>query len=133
MKILSVADPAAEAARLRKTTAISDSLLQDAREIMKSVAERGDPAVVGYTAKFDGVMLGSLKVTEQEIKQAYSQVTKEQVKAVRLMKERLAKSELAVLKRLKGIAVSSDGVRIDRVIKPVASVGCYIPHTARNR
>jgi histidinol dehydrogenase len=43
------------------------------------------------------------------------------------MKERLAKSELAVLKRLKGIAVSSDGVRIDRMIKPVASVGCYIP------
>ncbi|HXV46350.1 MAG TPA: histidinol dehydrogenase [Nitrososphaera sp.] len=127
MKILNVADPAAEAARLRKTAAISDSLLQDAREIMKSVAERGDSAVLDYTAKFDGVVLGSLKVTEQEIKQAYSQVTKEQVKAVRLMKDRLAKSELAVLKRLKGIAVSSDGVRIDRVIKPVASVGCYIP------
>ncbi|TLY06670.1 MAG: histidinol dehydrogenase, partial [Thaumarchaeota archaeon] len=39
----------------------------------------------------------------------------------------LAKSEMAVLKRLKGIAVSSNGVRIDRMIKPVASVGCYIP------
>jgi histidinol dehydrogenase len=127
MKILNVVDPAAEAARLRRTTAIPDSLLQDANAIMKSVAEHGDSAVLDYTAKLDCVRLDSLRVSEQEIKQAYSRVTKEQVKAVRLMKERLEKSELAVLKRLKGIAVSSGGVRIDRVIKPVASVGCYIP------
>lgn len=127
MKIINVAEPIAEAARLRKATAIPDSLLEDAKAIMKSVAEHGDPAILDYTAKFDGVRLDSLKVSRQEIKQAYSQVTKEQVKAVWLMKERLAKSELAVLKRLKGIAVSSNGVKIDRMIKPVASVGCYIP------
>lgn len=127
MKILDVADPAAEAARLRRATAIPDSLLEDAKAIMKGVAEYGDSAVLDYTAKFDGVRLDSLRVSEQEVKQAYRQVTKEQVKAVRLMKERLAKSEQAVLKRLKGIAVSSDGVKIDRMIKPVASVGCYIP------
>ena len=127
MKIIDVTEPAAEAARLRRATAIPDSLLEDARAIMKSVAERGDYAVIDYTAKFDGVRIDSLKVSGQELKQAYSQVTKEQVKAVKLMKERLAKSELAVLKRLKGIAVLSDGVKIDRIIKPVASVGCYIP------
>lgn len=127
MKIINVAEPIAEAARLRKATAIPDSLLEDAKAIMKSVAEHGDPAILDYTAKFDGVRLDSLKVSRQKIKQAYSQVTKEQVKAVWLMKERLAKSELAVLKRLKGIAVSSNGVKIDRMIKPVASVGCYIP------
>jgi histidinol dehydrogenase len=127
MKIIDVAEPAIEAARLRRATAIPDSLLEDARAIMKGVAEHGDSAVIDYTAKFDGVRLGSLKVSGQEIKQAYDEVTKEQVKAIKLMKERLAKSELAVLKRLKGIAVSSDGVKIDRTIKPVASVGCYVP------
>jgi histidinol dehydrogenase len=127
MKIINVSEPAAEAARLRRATAIPDSLLEDAKIIMKGVAEGGDSAVLDYTAKFDGARPGSLRVSDQEIKQAYGQVTKDQVKAVRLMKERLAKSELAVLKRLKGIAVSSDGVRIDRAIKPVASVGCYIP------
>jgi histidinol dehydrogenase len=127
MKIINVVEPAAEAARLRKITAIPDSLFQDAMAIMKGVAEHGDSAVVDYTAKFDGVRLDSLRVGESEMKQAYSQVTKEQVRAVKLMRERLAKSELAVLRRLKGIVVSSGGVRIDRMIKPVASVGCYIP------
>ncbi len=127
MKIIDVAVPVAEAARLRKATAIPDSLLEDTKSIMKGVLEHGDSAVLDYTSKFDGVRLDSLKVSAQETREAYRQVTKEQVKAVRLMKERLAKSELAVLKRLKGIAVSSDGVRIDRMVKPVASVGCYIP------
>jgi histidinol dehydrogenase len=128
MKIISVADPAAEAAGLRKSaTAISDVLIEEAKSIMKGVAEHGNAAVLDYTAKFDGVRLGSLAVSNEEIKQAYSQVTKEQVKAVKLMKEQLAKSELAVLKRLKGIALLSGGIRIDRQIKPVSSVGCYIP------
>src|ERR671925_1946776 len=128
MKIINVADPAAEAAGLRKSaTAISDALIEEAKSIMEGVAEHGDAAVLDYTAKFDGVTLGSLAVSNEEIKQAYSQVTKEQVKAVKLMKEQLAKSELAVLKRLKGIALLSGGIRIDRQIKPVSSVGCYTP------
>ena len=88
MKIISVADPAAEAAGLRKSaTAISDALIEEAKSIMEGVAEHGDAAVLDYTAKFDGVRLGSLAVSNEEIKQAYSQVTKEQVKAVKLMKE----------------------------------------------
>jgi len=127
MKLFKVALPSAEAARLRKATAITDSLLEDARAIMKGVAERGDPAVLDYTTKFDGVRLDSLRVTAEEVKQAYEQVTREQVKAVKLMKERLAKSEIAVLKRLRGITVLFEGVKIERMIKPVSSVGCYIP------
>jgi histidinol dehydrogenase len=127
MKTINVADPAAEASQLRKVTTIQDSLLEDTKTIMKGVAEHGDHAVLSYTSKFDGARLDSLRVSEQEIKQAYAQVTKDQINAVKLMKERLVKSELAILRRLKGMAVSSDGVRIDRMVKPVASVGCYIP------
>jgi histidinol dehydrogenase len=127
MKIIDVTDPASEAAQLRKATIIQDSLLEDAKAIMRDVAEHGDPAVLNYTSKFDGARLDSLRVSEQEMKQAYAQVTKDQIMAVKLMKQRLVKSELAILKRLKGMVVSSDGVRIDRMVKPVTSVGCYIP------
>lgn len=127
MKKIKVAEPAAEAARLRRAGAMPESIFVDAMAIMRDVAQHGDQAVLDYTAKFDGTRLGSILVSRQEIEQAYGQVTKEQIKAIRLMKERLAKSEVAVLKRLKGIAISFDGVRIDRVIKPVASIGCYVP------
>lgn len=127
MKIIHVADPASVPMQLRKATIIQESLLEDAKAIMRDVSEHGDPAVLNYTSKFDGARLDSLRVSEQEMKQAYAQVTKDQINAVKLVKQRLIKSELAILKRLKGIAVSSEGVRIDRMVKPVTSVGCYIP------
>jgi histidinol dehydrogenase len=128
MNIIYVTDPASEAAQLRKATIIQDSLLDYAKTIMKDVAEHGDPAVLAYTSKFDGVRLDSLRVTEQEMNQAYAHVTKDEIMAVKLMKQRLVKCELAILRRLKGMVVSSSGgVRIDRMVKPVTSIGCYIP------
>jgi histidinol dehydrogenase len=127
MRIINASEPAAEAARLRKLAAIPDSLLQDTKSIMKGVEERGDFAIIDYTAKFDGVRLESLQVSAEEIKQAYQQVNRDQVKAIKEMSYRLAKSEMTMLKRLKGIAVSSKGVEISRMVKPITSVGCYIP------
>ena len=127
MKIIHVADPASEATQLRKATIIQDSLLEYSKAIMRDVAQHGDPAVLNYTSKFDGARLDSLQVSEEEMKQAYAQVTKDEIMAVKLMKQRLVKSELTILKRLKGMVVSSNGVRIDRMVKPVTSVGCYIP------
>lgn len=127
MKVINVTEPALEAARLRRSAAISDSLLDQARTIMRDVAAGGDKALLGYTAKFDGVELAGLKVTEQEVKDAYGRVAKGQVKALRLMKARLERSERAILRRLRNITVKSEGVVIERAIQPVASVGCYIP------
>lgn len=128
MKVVNVAEPATEAAKLRKSTnAISDALMAQARAIMDDVSAHGDPAVIDYTAKFDGVKIDSLKVSKEEIEGAYERVTKEQVRALKLMKARLEKSELAVLRRLRNIRVRSEGVSIERAVQPVASVGCYIP------
>src|SRR5919197_4778472 len=100
MKIINVADPATEAAQLRRVTTIQDSLLEDTKTIMKDVAEHGDHAVLSYTSKFDGARLDSLLVNEQEIKRAYAQVKQAHIKEVQLMKERLVNSELAILRRL---------------------------------
>ena len=58
-------------------------------------------AVLNYTSKFDGARLDSLRISEQEMKQAYAQVTKDQIMAIKLMKQRLVKSELAILKTTK--------------------------------
>lgn len=127
MKVVNVAEPALSAAGLRKSVGVSDELMAQAVGIMRDVQEHGDSAVIDYTAKFDGVRLDSLAVTRQEIKDAYGRVTKDQVVAIKLMKARLEKSELAVAKRLRGIKVRSEGVVIERALAPVSSVGCYIP------
>lgn len=127
MKLLNVTEPASAAADLRKSVSVSSELMGRAVAIMRDVQEHGDAAVIDYTAKFDGVRLDSLAVSRQEIKDAYGKVTKEQVGAIRLMKARLEKSELAVARRLRGIKVKLEGVSIERATVPISSVGCYIP------
>ncbi|HEX6067683.1 MAG TPA: histidinol dehydrogenase [Nitrososphaera sp.] len=127
MKVVNVAEPALSAAGLRKSIGVSAELIAQAVGIMRDVEEYGDAAVIDYTAKFDGVRLESLAVTKQEIKDAYSRVTKDQVAAIKLMKVRLEKSELAVAKRLRNIKVRFEGVAIERALEPISSVGCYIP------
>ena len=76
MKIINVAEPAIEAARLRRATAMPESLFTDAMAIMKAVAEQGDSAVLDFTAKFDGSRPDSLLISRHEMKQAYDQVLK---------------------------------------------------------
>jgi histidinol dehydrogenase len=127
MKIINVTDPAAEAAGLRMAAAIPDALLQDTKAIMNLVAERGDAAIADYTAKFDGASVTLLRVTRKEVDKAYGAITVGQAKAIRLIRDRLEKTERALLKRLKGIEVSFEGVQIQRRLVPVSSVGCYVP------
>jgi histidinol dehydrogenase len=94
---------------------------------MNGVARGGDSALLSFAEKFDGARPEALRVTKQEVKESYRQVTAAQVRAIRLMKLRLEKSERALLKRLKGVVVSFDGVKIERQVTPVSSVGCYVP------
>jgi histidinol dehydrogenase len=129
MKIVDAKNAVDAARALRKSSiAISDQLMAQARAIMEDVRVHGDDALLNYTEKFDGVRLASARVSEQEVRDAYGKVSKGQVRAVKLMKARLEKSERAVMKRLRNnILVKSEGVRIERVVQPVASVGCYVP------
>jgi histidinol dehydrogenase len=69
-----------------------------------------------------------LRVTDKEIEDAYSKVSRKQVRSIRLIKDRLTRSETTVLKYFfKEIKTSSDGITINRLARPLRSVGCYIP------
>jgi histidinol dehydrogenase len=128
IKTIVIIDPRSDVAKLRNSiSSISDDLFQKTKSIMDDVAKYGDSALIDYTEKFDGVRLNSLKVTDEEIKKAYNNVTTEQVHSIKIMKERLIIGEKVLLKRLRGIVMSSDGVRVQRIVRPVSSVGCYIP------
>jgi histidinol dehydrogenase len=127
MKVIDVADPAADAAGLRKSAAVPEELVRSADEIMSGVARGGDSALLSYAEKFDGARPGALRVTKQETADAYKEISAAQAKALRLMKQRLEKGERALLKRLKGVVLSFYGVRIERQVIPISSVGCYVP------
>ena len=123
-----ITDGKTEAAKLRNSTgAISDSSIQNIKSIMDDVKRYGDSAIIKYTKKLDGVQLKTLKVTTEEIKQAYTAVSKGQIRSIAIMKKDLAKSERALLSRLNGMVISSNGIKLRRSVLPIPSVGCYIP------
>lgn len=123
-----ITDGKTEAAKLRNSTgAISDSSIQNIKSIMDEVERYGDSAIIKYTKKLDGVKLKTLKVTTEEIKQAYTRVSKGQIRSIAIMKKDLAKSERVLLSRLNGMVVSSNGIKLRRSVLPIPSVGCYIP------
>ena len=128
MKTLVIIDPKSDAAKLRNfATGISDDLVRKTKSIMDDVEKYGDSALLAYTEKFDGIRLNSLRVTDHEIKEAYNRVTKEQIKSIKIMKERLITSEKVLLKNLQGLTISSAGIKMQRIVQPIASIGCYIP------
>ena len=131
MKSFIIKDAKSEAAKVRIRVANamnSNQVFQKAQQIVDDVAKRGDDAVSDYTRKLDGVHLRSSTVTRKEIEQAYTKVSNQQIRTIKLMRDRLRKNETSLLKKLfKEIKTASDGIITRRYLKPLQSVGCYVP------
>ncbi len=105
----------------------NNKIRQQVLSIISDVQKRKDEALKEYETKFTGVKIRSLKITQQEIKSAYSQVTKEQIAGIRIAKARLEKSENAIRKKLQDVSITIDGIVIKKIFLPIDTVGCYIP------
>ena len=128
IKTIIVKNAKSDAKNLRNSSnSISDDLIQRTKGIMEDIEKHGDSAIMDYEEKFDGVRLNSLKVTDEEMMEAYNKVTKKQIQSIKMIRNRLIKTEIALFKRLQKISFSSYGVKIQRMIQPISSVGCYIP------
>jgi len=95
--------------------------------ILKNVKKNGDDAIRKYEKKFSGANLSSLRLTQTEIKNAYSKVSKTELSALRLAKARLEKTESVIKSILKNKTINNDGIKISKKFVPINSVGCYIP------
>jgi len=118
---------------LKKRWPVKKSLDRDLLEyvecIIEDVKRRGDSALIDLTAKFDGVKLSvkDLRVSRREIEEAYSKVTDEQISTIKLVKDRVERFERRILERIQFEYEDDLGVRICREIRPIRSVGCYVP------
>jgi len=128
IKTLTVTDVKKDVASLRgSSAAITDQMIERVASIVKDVEDLGDKAIIDYTQRFDGALLNSLKVSEQEFKRAFSLVTKKQLQAIKAAKARLTECEKSIMDKLDNIRVFSHGIKIQRSFQAIPSVGCYIP------
>ena len=95
--------------------------------ILKNVQKNGDSAIKKYEKKFSGAKITSLRLSRNEIKDAFSKVSKNKIDAIRLSKSRLEKTESVVKSILKNKTINTDGIKISKKFVPIQSVGCYIP------
>jgi histidinol dehydrogenase len=95
--------------------------------ILKNVKKNGDDAIRKYEKKFTGANISSLRLSQTEIKNAYSKISKTELSSLRLAKSRLRKTESAVKSLLKNLTINSDGIKISKKFIPIENVGCYIP------
>ena len=95
--------------------------------ILDDVRKNGDAALLKYEERFSGAKLRSLRVSKAEIRSALKLVTAEQLRAIKLAKSRLERSESAIMSLLKSRTIVLGGARLSRKFLPIRSVGCYVP------
>ena len=95
--------------------------------ILKNVQKNGDSAIKKYEKKFSGAKITLLRLSQTEIKDAFTKVSKNKIAAIQLAESRLEKTESAVKSILKNKIINTDGIKISKKFVPIQSVGCYIP------
>lgn len=98
------------------------------KTIINQVKTEGDKALLEFTLKFDKAKLTpeTLRVSPEEIKAAYSQVSKEQVTAIEFMKQRVSVFQKQLLNQTE-IKTFNEGIMVQTILRPIESVGCYVP------
>lgn len=100
----------------------------EVKAIISKVVKNGDAALIELTEKFNKIRLNAkkLRVNSREIKDAYKLVDKEQVAALKFMKNKVSAFEKRTLKQA-GFKISREGIAVQSVLRPIESVGCYVP------
>jgi histidinol dehydrogenase len=98
------------------------------KAIVNQVKANGDGALVEFALKFDKaeLTLRALKVKAGEIKEAYNKAIPEQVFALKFMKEKVNAYQKQLLTQTE-IKTTGDGISVQTVLRPIESVGCYVP------
>ena len=98
-----------------------------AESILNNVKKNGDEALRRYEKRFSKANISSFRVSQSEIKNAYSKISKSELDALRLAKTRLEKTESTIKSLLKNKTINNDGIKITKKFTPIQSTGCYIP------
>ena len=97
------------------------------RTILQAVERGGDKAVLRYTKQFDKVSLkpDALRVTPEEIKNAYFHIRKDEGDALRLAAQRI--TAFHERQRTKTWMYQDNDATLGQVVTPVDAVGVYVP------
>jgi histidinol dehydrogenase len=95
--------------------------------ILADVRERGDAAALEYATQFDQLQQGaSLLVSREEMKAAWEQTSPELRQAMEVARENIRRFAEAQMPA-EWMSSPVDGLKTGQIVRPIASVGCYVP------
>lgn len=97
-------------------------------DIIQNVREKRDEAVFEYTLKFDGATIdqGNIRVTEEEIKEAYEQVDPKLLDVIRKALVNI-RDYHAKQKQYSWFDSDESGIILGQKVTPLKTVGVYVP------
>jgi len=119
-------EPGRDAALARPAQSRASELRAGVETIVADVRARGDAALAELTARYDGVALSTLAVSQQEFDEAEARLSPELKAAVLEAIGRIDVFHRAAAPQ--PVAVdTAPGVRVERILRPIARVGLYVP------
>ena len=103
-----------------------DNVLDSVSDILKNVRKNKDSALKDYTQKFDQVTIDNLKVTKDEIKDAYNTIDNDLLEALKKASKNIEKFHKKEIPEEWEIKIN-EGITAGQIVRPINSVGCYIP------
>ena len=103
-----------------------NNVLGTVSEILDNVRVNKDSAIREYTEKFDGVTIENLKVSEDEIKEAYDTLDDKLLVALKQAAANIEKFHKKQIPSEWEIEVNP-GIVAGQIVRPINSAGCYIP------
>ena len=114
-------------ALLRRPALATDARLRrEVADILSQVRSDGDAALIRLTRELDGVDVSDLLVSPSEFEEAESTLRPEERSAIRMAAANISAFHRAQLPRPLSVE-TTPGVVCERLIRPVASVGLYVP------
>jgi len=97
------------------------------RKILDAVRRRGDKAVLEYAAKLDGLASGAtLQVARGEIQAAWEATAPALQEAMKVAQANIRAFAEAQMSG-EWMISAGEGVKTGQIVRPLASVGCYVP------
>jgi len=136
IKILQVRNIDSLVESRRQKTSEKDRKIVQA--ILNDVRKNGDSAVKKYERKFNGRKTSQLRVSEKEIKEARSKISRKEYRAIADLRWMVYGQENALQWRVDEGVKKTNGdkdplsegeywVAVEKSLVPIPSVGCYIP------
>lgn len=114
----------------KERTAEDNRALRDSvTAIIDDVCQRGDTALREYNEKFDDCHRQMLRISREEIEEAYQQITEQELSDLRMAKSNIKKFAAAQRRTMTELENFSPqpGIYLGHRIIPVSSCCCYVP------